>query len=81
MPGVVLCLPGDLWSHLQETWRAQEEEVTRLMDEVDALQRRRQELQEALAAAPAGTARPQKLPGRKTMHMPACTPEALMNVP
>ncbi len=59
MPGVVLCLPGDLWSHLQETWRAQEEEVTRLMDEVDALQRRRQELQEALAAAQ------QVLPGPK----------------
>lgn len=37
--------------HLQETGKAKEEELTRLSDEVDLLQRRKQELQEALAAA------------------------------
>ncbi len=47
---------------MQETWRAQEEEVARLTDEVDALQRRRQQLQEALAAAQ------QVLPGPEPVH-------------
>ena len=37
--------------HLQESWKAQEEEVSRLTDEVDLLQQRRQQLREALAAA------------------------------
>ena len=37
--------------YLQEVSKAQEEEVSRLTDELDLLLQRRQQLQEALAAA------------------------------
>jgi len=40
---------GDVCIRLQEKWRFQEEELTRLTNEVDILLQRRQELQELLS--------------------------------